>query len=659
MTAIFGIIQHDQHPIPPEALDAAAHKLCHHAEHGSEIWRNKNIVLGQALTRFWCSSPMDAHPLQDRERGLSLVADARIDNRAELADLLGISHSELADTPDNLLLLRAYQSWGKDCPKYLLGDFVFAVWDTHSQSLFAARDPIGIRWFYYCAGQRRFAFASDLAGLIELMDDAPLIDPRSLDEFISPYTTNYPVKHTFYKNIVKLQPGQALLIEDTRIKTWYYWQAKEIQPTSKLKDPREGIEILHSLLRESVNCRAKTVDRLGCHLSGGLDSSAITALAVATNRLSGRPDPLAFSWSPPFETIHRVAYDERDYIQRIAEHLNIPVSYCQVRPEIDFLHETSDPAILPINTLRWEHNVMESACNQNVRILLSGWGGDELAFSRGIGYPSGLLKQGRFLALLQYLKLQYGWNIKSWLNSLYAHGIYHLLPEYWQIRLPASLRRERDPRQRQINKASAQAWSKLPFRQFFKPEFYAWLEKNHTPTFEWIPPGLRASQHWYLITLLNRVESWAAWSARLGMRHAYPLLDQRVVEFALSMPEDWIFYGGKLRELGKRAIDDVLPANLFEGRDKQDRALFATLNNLDRTETRKKIIVTLAQKEMQKIPAKEWLNFQNLQQALQGNTKTVLELKKGEAVMVYGLEELTRLAFLDPRAELKQRWTNP
>jgi asparagine synthase (glutamine-hydrolysing) len=654
MTAIFGIIQHNQSPIPPESLNAAADSLRHHAEHGLEIWQGQNIALGQALTRFWNNSPRTPTPEHDHERRLTLVADARLDNRAELAERLRISHSDLPNIPDNRLLLHAYAAWGPECPRYLLGDFVFAVWEERERRLFAARDPIGIRWLYYFAGPRRFAFASDMAGLLDLMDEAPHIDPRSLDEFISPYTTHYPIEHTFYKNVLKLQPGQALLVDnEAKIKTWRYWQATEIQADSRLKDAREGIEILRGLLRESVASRAETVDRLGSHLSGGLDSSAITALAVAANRQAGRPDPLAFSWSPPFEITPRLEADERDYIQRIAEHLNLPVSYCLVRPEIDFLHETSDPAILPINTLRWEYSIMESARSQNTRVLLSGWGGDELAFSRGIGYPSGLLKQGRFLALTRYLKHQYGWNFKSWANSLYAHGIYHLLPKTLQTRMPLSLRRERNSHQRKIDKARAQAWSKLPPRQFFQPEFYTRIEQNHTPAFEWIPAGLRASQRWYLTTLLSRVESWAAWSARLGARHAYPLLDQRLVEFALSMPEDWAYYNGKSREFSKQAIADVLPANIFEGRDKQDRALFTTLNNPNHVETSKQIAAALAQKESQKITAKEWLNFENLRQALHGNLKPVLKLKKDEAVIIYGLQELTRLAFLDPRARLE------
>ena len=283
MTAIFGIIQHDQAPIRPETLQAAALSLRHQAEHGLDTWQNGNIALGQALTRFWDNSALTPAPERDNERGLTLVADARLDNRAELANRLHISSTDLSHIPDNRLILLAYKAWGQDCPQYLLGDFVFAIWDDRHKSLFAARDPIGIRWLYFAASREQFAFASDLAGLLELMDEAPRIDLRSLDEYLT-FPHNIATERTFYENIIKLQPGEALKIENRQLATWRYWRAEDIHPDPALKDPREGVELLRGLLREAVACRAETVERLGSHLSGGLDSSALTALAVDINK---------------------------------------------------------------------------------------------------------------------------------------------------------------------------------------------------------------------------------------------------------------------------------------------------------------------------------------------------------------------------------------
>ncbi len=657
MTAIFGITQHDQSPIPPESLQSAADSLRHHAEHGLKIWQDDGIALGQALTRFWNHSPQTATPERDQERGLTLVADARLDNRAELANRLGISQVDLPNIPDNRLLLRAYAAWGPECPRYLLGDFVFAVWEERSNRLFLARDPIGIRWLYYFAGPRRFAFASDLAGLLDLMDEAPHIDPRSLnDYFIFPY--NLPSEKTFYQNAHKLQPGQALLLENGQTRAWNYWNAAEIGPNPALRDPREGVEILRGLLRESVASRAETVDRLGSHLSGGLDSSAITALAVSFSRQTDRPDPLAFSWSPPLEMRPMMDMDERIHVQRVAEHLRIPVTYTHVPPQADVLHEVSDPSTLPLNTVRFEQTVMENARQQGARVLLSGWGGDELIFSRGIGYPSGLIKQGRLLALARYLKYQYGWRPKRWVGGLYTHGIYPLLPPNLQRRLPLTLRQpHQTQKQAAIQKILEQNRYALPAREFCQPDFYRLLESHHQSKFEWIPPGLRACQLWYLNRLLSRIESWAAWSARLGARHAYPLFDQRIVELALSMPEDWIYYGGKSREFGKQATSDALPAKIFEGRDKQDRALAAHQKTIEhKREVRAERLKIFETHQAGNPPAAAWLDFEYLHRVLQEQpiTSTTPLPPDFQPLPRTGIWQVLNFAFIDQRAKLPE-----
>lgn len=654
MTAIFGILQHHSEPAPSGLMEVAAKTLGHHAIDGLEIWQADRVALGQALTRFWKNSAHTPHLENDKERGLTLVCDARLDNRADLADHLHISNSDLPKIPDSRLILHAYRKWGSDCPRYLFGDFVFAVWDAHEQTLFAVRDPIGIRWLYFSTSPNRFSFASDIAGVLDLMDEAPHIDMESLDEFFSS-STNRQVNHTFYKNVHKLLPGQALRVQDGKLKIWAYWKAEDV-PATTLRDPREGAEYLGQLLKQAVACRAETVDLLGAHLSGGLDSSALTALAVSINRQQGRPDPLAFSWSPPLELRPLLELDERVYVQRIAEHLGIPVEYTHVPPEIDVLHETSDPSILPLNTIRFEYQLMINARQKGSRVLLSGWGGDELAFSRGIGYPSGLIKQGRWLALARYLKYQYGWRPHRWINGLYAHAIYPLLPSTWQVRLPGNLKWERNSRQRRIQQARQELLFSLPSPGFFQTGFYTRLEAHHKQKFQWIQPGLHNSQRWYLTSLLSRVESWALWSARLGMRHAYPLLDQRIVEFVLSIPEDWIYWQGRIRRFGQHAIADVLPINLLAGRDKQDRALFAHQKTIEhKWEVNKNRLAVFEAHRQTNPPATQWLDFDYLQRVLLEPPATLNSPRPAKEFLPrIGIWQALNFAFIDPRATLEE-----
>lgn len=653
MTAIFGILRHDQSPIPPGRMEQASQTLSRHAVDGLKIWQTGHLALGQALTRFWKNSPQTPQPEEDPERGLVLVSDARLDNRAELANRLQISTADLGEISDNRLILLAYRAWEADCLKYLLGDFVFALYDTRKNELFAARDPIGIRWLYYAASPRSFAFASDPAAVLDLMETAPRLDPQTLTNYLG-YTTGRLVHQTLYENIQKLLPGNALRLKDGALSTWAYWEAENIKPL-EIHDPREGAEYLGILLKQAVACRAGTVNRLGSHLSGGLDSSALTALATQITRETGEPDPFAFSWSPPLELRPLVEQDERVYVQRVADHLGLAVEFTHVPPRVDVLQEVSDPSILPLNSIRYEYRLMENAHAKDVRVLLSGWGGDELAFSRGIGYPSGLIQQGRWLALARYLKYQYGWRPVRWLTSLYAHGLYPLFPPKWQGKLPAELTWEPDPKKRWQNKIQEEMHSLLPAPGFLLPGFAALLERFHETEFKWIVPGLHACQRWYLTTLLSRVESWALWSARLGMRHAYPLLDQRIVEFALAMPEDWIYWQGGLRHFGRHAIREVLPASLFTGRDKQDRALFAhqkTLAHKQEIHTQRLAIFEAHWKTNP--PAANWLDFDYLHQVLLEPPVTPEHPAVGETLPRNRIWQVLNFAFIDRRATLDE-----
>ena len=100
------------------------------------------------------------------DAGLTLAADTRLDDRATLCAALDVPHPERATISDGDLILRAYRRWGRDCPRRLLGDYAFAVWDARQRTLFCARDHIGVRPFYYALNGRRFVFASAVEAVL-------------------------------------------------------------------------------------------------------------------------------------------------------------------------------------------------------------------------------------------------------------------------------------------------------------------------------------------------------------------------------------------------------------------------------------------------------------------------------------------------------------
>ena len=178
MSAVVGIFYLDERPVAASELNEMLESLAHRGPDGSGAWREGATGLGHRM--LW-TTPESLHerlPLADQTGKLAITADARIDNRQELIHLLGVADRPAEPISDSQLILAAYEKWGEQCVERLLGDFAFAIWDGRRQSLFCARDPLGVKHFYYYYSPgRAFVFASELKALLRL----PFV-PRRLNE---------------------------------------------------------------------------------------------------------------------------------------------------------------------------------------------------------------------------------------------------------------------------------------------------------------------------------------------------------------------------------------------------------------------------------------------------------------------------------------------
>src|SRR5580692_3676749 len=130
---------------------------------GHGQWCGESVGLGRLMLHVTPESLQERQPASIRAAPhLVITADARIDNRDELFDALGTSVPGRDRTPDSSLILAAYERWGADCVKRLLGDFAFAIGDSRERKLFCARDPFGCTPFVYFHNGKRFIFASDV-----------------------------------------------------------------------------------------------------------------------------------------------------------------------------------------------------------------------------------------------------------------------------------------------------------------------------------------------------------------------------------------------------------------------------------------------------------------------------------------------------------------
>ena len=161
MSGIAGIIRFDGKPADHTQIAAMTSAMARRGPDEINHWMHGAVALGHCMLRTTPESLGQSQPLVGYNESLVLVMDGRFDNRADIARALRRKGTALRTHSDAELLLHAYMVWGKDCPQRFIGNFAFAIWDTHRNTLFCARDHLGIKPFYYTLNSKFFSFASD------------------------------------------------------------------------------------------------------------------------------------------------------------------------------------------------------------------------------------------------------------------------------------------------------------------------------------------------------------------------------------------------------------------------------------------------------------------------------------------------------------------
>ena len=231
----------------------------------------------------------------DPRHGSVCVGSARVDNRTELLRELGLDHGawggeEPADAGhgDVALIHAAYRQWGQECVKRIYGDWAFALWHPEQRRLFLARDHFGLTSLLYYCDSRTLAFASDRRALMDLR-----LAPVEVDDlYVAQVLVSWPAYHgerTAHRTIRRLPPAHTLTVTARQADVQQYWFLEQT-PTLRLRDRREYAEGLLEVFDEAVRGRVRSdaAGGGGSTLSGGLDSSAVTATAAGILEARGR-----------------------------------------------------------------------------------------------------------------------------------------------------------------------------------------------------------------------------------------------------------------------------------------------------------------------------------------------------------------------------------
>lgn len=221
---IVGIYNIDGKPVEPKSLQHMVDRLAYRGPDRQSILIKDYVGFGHTLFRTTYESVNEQQPYTLDDKVL-ITADARIDSRNTLISLLkskgcNVSH----DLPDVNLILHAYQVWNEDCVKYLLGDFVFAIWDKKEEKLFCARDHFGVRVLYYTYSVNSLVFSNTLNCLRSYPGTTNKLNEQSIGDFLLFGTHTWIDKSsTIFADIHKLPPAHTLTWNHSGLKVKRYW----------------------------------------------------------------------------------------------------------------------------------------------------------------------------------------------------------------------------------------------------------------------------------------------------------------------------------------------------------------------------------------------------------------------------------------------------
>lgn len=564
MSGIFGIVGRDAAPVPAAELARMRDAMAAWGGDRAGAWHEGAVGLGHVLRGDTPESFPEQQPATLPEAPfLRITADARLENREEL---LGALDCPATSTTDDQVILRAYLRWGVACADRLLGAFAFALWDGRARRLLLARDAFGLRPLHYHVSAARLVFASDVRAVLAA-DGVP----RRVDEpmVIAHYAStahHARLRRSYLEGVHKVAPGTVVEVDASRLVEHTYFRP-EPRPTLGLRRPEDYVEAIRAELEAAVARSLRTAHPVGAHLSGGLDSASVTVLAARALRARGSRLARVYSWSPPPGARRD---GEHARIDAICAREGLACAFTELSPQAVRDYERRDVALEPSETLLHELALREAARGDGVGVVLSGWGGDEGVSFHADGHLAGLVATGRWL---------------RWARELQARrrlgaGTRGLLRETLLPFEPDALRRLLG---RDLGPAAAHALQRGVVRRSELPPVLVELLRD-TDRRNRARPGARAMLAARLANghLTLRAEAWAAAGARFGIDYRYPLLDRRLVELVLSLPDELLCHGGWARYPLRAAMDRDLPRAICWSTDKREPAKWRVQGELAR-----------------------------------------------------------------------------
>ncbi len=349
-------------------LEEARDQMCHRGPDKIGLWSGRGVLLGFRRLAILDLSAAGDQPMLSPDGRVALVFNGEIYNYRELRGELERSYRFRSRT-DSEVLLAGFVTWGwEELLRRIDGMFAFAIWDDRTQMLYAARDRVGKKPFFYTLSPEGLTFASTLNALRALLSYTPDIDPLAMDAYFTYQAVPAPL--TVFQGVRQLQPAHQLVFKlpSRQLTVSRYW---EVRYAPKRREGEAAtLEVLDGLVRQAVRKRLVSDVPLGAFLSGGVDSSLVVAMMAQE---AGSVEAVMMGFEDP-------AFDERRFARQVAarwgvrlhEHVLRPSAVADL-PEIvwQYGQPLADVSIVPTY-------YVAKAAKAHVTVVLNGDGGDEL-----------------------------------------------------------------------------------------------------------------------------------------------------------------------------------------------------------------------------------------------------------------------------------------
>jgi asparagine synthase (glutamine-hydrolysing) len=360
-----------------EELESMSRRVAHRGPDGAGVWICEDRQVGLAHRRLSIIDLSTAAGQPMTDGNVVLIYNGELYNYLDLREQMMHAGIQFRTRSDTEVILKMYLWKGVEMLEHLHGIFAFAIWDKRSKTLFAARDGVGVKPFYYTQTSRGLLFSSEIKSFLDIRDVEWSIDPAALRAYMTYHWS--PGEATMVRSVRKLLPGHAFIARAGRIeRVWAFYDFPYASSPGEM-DAKEAIELVHDSVKAAVRRQMVADVPVGAFLSGGLDSSSVVAFAkdgakngelpcftIRFNRAGAQQEGIT---------------DDLPYAHQVARHIGVDLHEVSVGPESlhllpDMVYMMDEPQadVSPINA----YLISSVARQQGIKVLLSGMGGDDI-----------------------------------------------------------------------------------------------------------------------------------------------------------------------------------------------------------------------------------------------------------------------------------------